>query len=365
MIRENRIYDDGTQQPAQQRMRPVRPRTLTAGATTVAGAPRPPSTASSAIGAMTQRPRIGTPTAPGARPMAPGSQAPAPIRSAAPGSILTSTAQPTTPGGAQDPNLRDQVFTPGGDPRLQGAQNATDAAASATQTGASYNDMAQRFRPVENGRYSAEQDQALAALGGPNRTELARQALADFDETDAENRHNRYRQIGQNAARLGRLGMGDTGQEVVNQGRIFEADRARYANELARGVAEGDIGDRFRRVDVTSGLRGQESDIDARLRGEGRDIAGTELDDRYRRLGAAAGYETDVFNQGRANRDEFRGERGRQDDLAQRGIDNRVTERQIGNSEMDQRFRQALARFAMGQEGIPRLDELLKQHGGA
>lgn len=327
------------------RLRPVRPRTTAPGATTVAGSPRPAA------------PTLARPTTQPTRP-------PAPIRPAAPGSTITTTAQPQTPP-VPSGNLRSDVYTPGGDPRLGGAQNATDAAASATQTGPGYNDMAQRFRPVETGRYSDEQDQALAALGGPNRTELARQALADFDETDAENRHNRFRQIGQNAARLGRLGMGDTGKEVIDQGRIFEADRARYANELARGVAEGDISDRFRRVDVTSGLRGQESDIDARLRGEGREIAGTELDDRYRRLGAAAGYETDIFNQGRANRDEFRAERGRQDDLAQRGMDNRVRERELGNSEMDQRFRQALARFAMGQEGIPRLDELLQQYGGA
>lgn len=296
--------------------------------------------------------------------MAGGSQAPVPIRPAAPGSIITRTAQPPAQP-QQDPNLRSDVYTPGGDPRLQGAQSATDAAASATQTGPSFNDMQQRFRPTENGRYSSEQDEALAALGGPNRTELAQQALADFDEANAEGLHQRFRTVGQNAARLGRLGMGDTGKDVLNVGRDYERDRLRYSNELARSVAEGDIGDRFRRVDVTSGLRGQESDIDARLRSEGREIAGTELDDRYRRLGAAAGYESDVFNQGRANRDEFRTERGRQDDLAQRGMDNRVRERELGNNEMDQRFRQALARFAMGQEGIPRLDELLQQYGGA
>lgn len=333
--------------------RPVRPPTVAPGATTVAGAPRP---------------RTGAPTAPGiARPMAPGNQAPAPIRPAAPGSMITTTAQ-NFPPPQQSGGLRDQVYTPGGDPRLQGAQNATDAAASAVQNGPNFSTMAQGFTPTETGRaaqYASAQDDALAALGGPSRTDAALTALDDFDKRGAEALQQRFRSIGQNAARLGRLGMGDTGQEVVDAGRRFEQDRQMARNDLIRSVLEGDINDRFRRVDATSGLRRGESDIDARLRGEGRDVAGTELDDRYRRLGASAGYETDIFNQGRANRDEFRTERGRQDSLGQLGVENRIRERELGNNEMDQRFRQALARYGIGQEGIPRLDELLMQYGGA
>lgn len=367
----------------------------------------------------------------------PGAPATAPVLiQPAQGGILTKTAPPQQ---EQDPNLRDQVYTPGGDPRLQGAQNATDAAAGRVQNGAGYGQMAnaagQRYRSlfgsgqvgsrnvntqvqggpavnaVDGGRYLSEQDQALASLGGPNRTELAKQALADFDSGNAEGLHQRFRTVGQNAARLGRLGMGDTGKEVYDVGRAYEQDRMRYANELARSVAEGDISDRFRRVDATSGLRSQEAGIGSGLRGEARgerdyftglgernvgralddrdyqtnldignqdrafdrartgesfgaDEAGRELDDRYRRLSSAAGYETDIFNQGRANRDEFRTERGRQDSLGQLGVENRIRERELGNNEMEQRFRQALMRYGMGQEGIPRLDELLMQYGG-
>lgn len=222
-------------------------------------------------------------------------------------------------------DMRGDIYTPGGDQRLQGAQNATDQAASNITSGPNYSQMAQQnmqryrglfgsgqvqgqqlnpnvqgrqvntqvgfqgvnpnaqFRGVntnvqggpsvaarESGRYLNEQDQALSSLGGPNRTELARQALADFDQANEEGLRERYRTVGQRAAQFGRLGMGDTGRQAIDVGRQFEQDRMRYANELARSVAEGDISDRFRRVDVTSGLRRGESGIESGLRGEER-----------------------------------------------------------------------------------------------
>lgn len=316
-----------------------------------------------------------------------------------------------------DPNdngaMAGQVFTPGGDPRLQGAQGATDAASQRVQQGAGYGSMAQgaygRYRPLmgsgqvqgrfartqvaggpgvnaqESGRYLQQQDDALNSLGGPSRTELARQALADFDSGNAEGLQQRYRQVGQNAARLGRLGMGDTGKEAIDVGRAYEQDRMRYANELARSVAEGDIGDRFRRVDAVSGLRRGESGIESGLRGEARGErdyftgldernvsrgladrdymtgldernvdrdfdrtrtaldasfgeAGQEMGDRYRRLDAAQGYEGDVFRQGQQNRDEFRGERGYQDARSDRRFDDLIRRRGMENDEQQQAF---------------------------
>ena len=124
---------------------------------------------------------------------------------------------------------------------------------------------------TDPGRYSAEQDAAVAALGGPNRTELAQQALQDFDTTGERNLQNRFRRVGQTAAKFGRIGMGDVNAELGSIQGDFERDRMLRENELARSVAEGDISDRFRRVDATRELRGQESGIESGLRGESRD----------------------------------------------------------------------------------------------
>src|SRR5687768_9926067 len=107
------IEQDGTT-----RLRPVRPLTRTAGATTVAGAPQQSMT-QQIMGRMAPR-AAQTPTATAGRQQI--HQNAAPIRPAAPGSMLTTQAP-------QDAGLRNDVYTPGGDARLGGAQNRTDAAA--------------------------------------------------------------------------------------------------------------------------------------------------------------------------------------------------------------------------------------------
>ena len=122
----------------------------------------------------------------------------------------------------------------------------------------------------ESGRYLAEQDAAVAGLQGPSRTELASQALKDFDTQGEAALAGRFRKVGQTAAKFGRMGMGDVNAELGSIQGDFERDRMTKANELARSVAEGDISDRFRRVDTTSGLRRGESGIESGLRGEAR-----------------------------------------------------------------------------------------------
>lgn len=307
---------------------------------------------------------------------------------------------PTTPPPQDAPQgMRAEVYTPGNDPRLTGAQTATDAAAGAVQTGPTFSTMAQggegRYRSlfgtgavaggpnvdaVESARtqrYGTAQDDALAGLGGPNRTELAKAALSDFDAQDAESRKNSYRALTQNAAGAGRLGMMDEARNVLDTERRFDQDRMRFANDLARSVAEGDISDRFRRVETTAGLRGQESDLDAQLRGErriergydtdldignqdrgfqrltaatglaGRD-ASADIADRYDRYNTAGSLEDRVFGQGQSNRGEFRQERGRMDDQAQQTIENRIRQRQLEMEEQDAAFRRALAQSQVG-----------------
>lgn len=329
--------------------------------------------------------RVQPGTNPRAMPQVPGA---APMVQPSGVKPLTETAQnlggvqPQAPGA--DPNLRSQVFTPGADPRLSGAQGATDAAAAAIQTAPQFSaasqNATQRYRsllptPTDPGKYVAQQDQAVANLGGPNRTDLAKRALADFDTANAEGLKERYRTVGQNAARLGRLGMGDTGKEVVNVGRQYEQDRMLKANELARSVAEGDIGDRYRTLDSVSGLRGRESGIASGLRGEDLDRYKTSADlgyrdassdtaDRYGRYDNAQSLEDLINTEGQSNRNEYRTERGYQGQQDQQTLENRIKERELGNSEMDQRLRQAIAQSYAGNQGAPSLDELLAMYGG-
>lgn len=208
-------------------------------------------------------------------------------------------------------NLRGDVYTPGDDPRLQGAQARTDdLMGDVLRTNRSNvqgeqedryrsifgtgninpNDFGldtdARFRGIDpnvaggpavdaaesarTARYGAAQDAALDGLNGPDRTALAMQKLKDFDAVSNEQRFNEERDLGRNIAKFGRSGMQANADNFGEIQRKIAGDRGRLANELAASVAEGDITDRFRRVDATAGLRGQESGIDAGLRGERR-----------------------------------------------------------------------------------------------
>jgi hypothetical protein len=223
------------------------------------------------------------------------------------------------PGGS----LRKDIYAPGDDPRLKGAQSATDRAGGIVQDTHRQplqNSMEDRYRalygtggidasgfgvnpdvdfnrmntqvgkgpavdPMESARtakYGAAQDAALEGLGGPSRTELAKKALADFEAQGQVGLEQRFRKVGQTAAKFGRMGMGDVNAELGSIQGDYERDRLQKQNDLARSVAEGDISDRFRRVDATSGLRGQESAIDTGMRGERRTEReyGTGIDER-------------------------------------------------------------------------------------
>ena len=234
-----------------------------------------------------------------------------------------------------DNNVRSSFFGPGSDPRVMGAQGRTDQAASDVAGMSDYGTLADyrgaRYRsllpsgqvgfrgvdtdaqyraldpnveyerrdtnvaggpdvdPNASDRYLSEQDAAVAGLGGPSRTELAKKALTDFDAVSDEQRFKEERALGQNIAKFGRTGLQANADNFGDITRRISADRARYANELARSVSEGDISDRFLRVDATSGLRRGESGIESGLRGEARTERGydTALDENNMDRGTA------------------------------------------------------------------------------
>lgn len=296
--------------------------------------------------------------------------------------------EPPNPVGAIDQgapefnaNLRSDVYAPGEDAALANAQKGTQTALNNITGAPSYSTAAaggesryrKLFGDVKEGdrasKYAGAQDDALDALGGPSRTELAQKTLADFEKQGEAGLANRFRKVGQSAAKFGRIGMGDVNAELGSIQGDYERDLMAKRNELASSVAEGDIGDRFRRVDATSGLRRGEAGIDAGLRDEtfardksaidygGRD-ADRDIQDRYDQFGAAGTLEDRLYGQGRSNRDEMRTERGRQDEVEQRSLDNRIRERSLGNAEREQRLSRALALMQAGGK-VPSLDELL------
>lgn len=360
-------------------------------------------------GGMGNTGRAMRPTTGGSRPTIGMPPAPPPPPPALP-PIEPSRLEPAQPidQGAPDfdANLRSNVYTPGEDMALASAQKGTQTALNNITGGPSYSSAAAsgegRYRklfgdgaveagegvdPTGSNRYLSEQDAALKGLAGPSRTDLAKQALKDFEAQGQKALEGRFRKVGQTAAKFGRIGMGDVNAELGSIAGDFERDRLSKMNELARSVSEGDIGDRFRRVDATSGLRRGESGIESGLRSEARterdyttgvnernvdrsfdrarsaiDYSGRDADrdiqDRYDQYGAAGSLEDRLFNQGRTNRDEFRSERARQDDVAQRSLDNRIRERSLGNAEREQRLSRALALMQAGGK-MPSLDELL------
>ena len=207
-------------------------------------------------------------------------------------------------------------YAPSADPRLTAARSRTDAAFTESD----------RYRKL-----GTAQDDALSTLtGGPDRTALAKQALADYDTEGEIGLQNRFRKVGQAAAKFGNIGLGAVNAELGSVQGDYERNRLQKRNELIRDVSEGDINDRFRRVSAVSGLRGQEADIGAQ------------------RVDQAGRLEDRIFGQGQSGRDELRGEREYQQGEAQRTIENRIRQRQLEDQAEQLRIRRALAQNSAG-----------------
>jgi hypothetical protein len=77
----------------------------------------------------------------------------------------------------------------------------------------------------------------------PDRAAMAKTLLADFDKSTADAQREDYRAVGQHAASLGRLGMGQTAQDVQEVGRKHLTDRATLAAKLAYDTSGQSIDD--------------------------------------------------------------------------------------------------------------------------
>lgn len=263
---------------------------------------------------------------------------------------------PIDPGApVSDTNLRSSVFAPGGDARLAAAQGRTDRLGAEAANETNWNQLntaaTDRYRSIfgtggvsadrvdpnvkfnavdqnvkggpgvaatDAGRYLNEQDAAVAGLGGPSRTDLAKKALADFQTEGEIGLKNRFRNVGRTAAKFGTLGLGDVNAELGSIQGDYERNLLEKQNELARSVSEGDIADRFRRVGAVSGLRGQEADIGSGLRGEMRGERGYGTGLAERNVGRATGERDTTFGAGERNLERAVSERNFQAGLGER-----------------------------------------------
>lgn len=243
-------------------------------------------------------------------------------------------------------NLRSETYLPGNDPRLAAAQSTTDRAASAVQ-GYDRNALQAgnegRYRSVYgNGQVSGTMDELN---GAPDRTALAMQKLKDFDAVSNEQRFNETRAFGQDAAKFGRIGMQANNDALGEIYRRIEGDRGRLRNDLIKDVSEGDIADRFRKVEMNTGLAERNADRGFQRTNAALDRASSQTDrnvgDLYDQFDAADSLESRVFNQGQSNRNEYRGERQFQETAAQNSLESRLEKFRLEQELEDQRIRRA------------------------
>lgn len=102
---------------------------------------------------------------------------------------------------------------------------------------------------------------------GLNRSQYATQALRDFDASRERPQREAFQRIGQQAARFGRLGMGDVAREARDTGVQFEAERQRMANDLAWQLAEAEQGDARMNRQEARGERGYEDALEEQAYG--------------------------------------------------------------------------------------------------
>ena len=220
-------------------------------------------------------------------------QAPAPARPAQPAASPAPAPQiPGVTGAAVTPiapgenDLRGSMITPGADPRLASVRGDVDSARAALST-------------------------------APSRVSMVSQGLADYDTANAPLQAARFRKVGQQAAKFGRLGSGMVTTELGNLQSDYERDRLLAGNQMLRDAVTGDIDDRFRKVGALSGLEGQQ------------------------------------FSQGSIGRGELRDERGYQDNLAQQSIENQIRERLLQEQLLSGQFGRDATRFQLGYSTDP------------
>lgn len=252
-------------------------------------------------------------------------------------------------------DLRGQVIRNDPSQRLTGLRGMTDRAA---QDVANYDPMADYEGLLSRMRADFEVPDVVAEETGlANRSELARQRLAAFDAEAQPQIADGIKAVGKRAAALGRLGMGDTSIQALRPYTDYLTARSAMATRLAADTAEGEIGDARDRRDYRTGVAERNAGRKVAGRSTAYSMAGNQAasnaSNRYGRLSAMRGLEEGVNAEESGLREEQRGERTWQEQLARYAHEQSIRQRELENSEMQQQFGRGLSLANLGYAGNP------------
>lgn len=192
-------------------------------------------------------------------------------------------------------------FGPGA--TLRGTQISPTGAA---QTPAAAGAAAQNVVTPESQQLRGMVVQDAMNLSGPNRGEIAQDVMSQLVEASTPGYQARLRDVGRDAARLGRIGSGVTTSNLGDVASEYNRDLILAQRGLSSDAAARTLDDQRAILGARSGAAG--------------DITGQDL----ARTGAYRGIAADEFNRGAVVRDEMRGERGYQDALARTATDDAI-----------------------------------------
>lgn len=221
---------------------------------------------------------------------------------------------------------------------------------------------------------------SINGLQGPDRNQLASDAFALMREESEPGFQSALRDVNRSAAAMGRQGAGMTTNDLGTVAQRREEALARAQKGLSLDAAGQTLDDRFRiasgvgegydriaNQDLSSSVAAQnrwgggmdalekalgyQFDLEGLRRKEGESDRSYGLD----RAGAFSGLAGQASGEGRAMRNEYRGERDYQTDASQRGIDNAVKQRLMEDdllgSEFDRNQREQSQLFNQGYSG--------------
>jgi len=204
--------------------------------------------------------------------------------------------------------------------------------------------------------------QGLSGLfDAPNRQQLAEQSFNQILEDTADQRKLGTQRIGQNAARLGRLGSGVVTTSLGDLESQLNKNQMQALRGLSTDAAAQEMQDRLGRLGAASGLSGQlggqdlaSAGFNQGIRQEGRgersaaeQSALNDLAARQSQAGFLGGRESQQFGQEASQRGEQRGERG-----YQYGLSQDATQDQVRQAQMEQDQLQNLFQNTFAQQGL-------------
>lgn len=220
----------------------------------------------------------------------------------------------TNQGTQIDPNnsLRTQQFLPGG------TNTQYDQQALAALNGAG---IPTEFSPLVNESRNMIAER-LRGLGGPDRTQLAKEAFDIFQQQNEPIYQQQLRGVGQKAAALGRIGAGMTTNDLTG----VLGQRNQQEDLLRRSLINDAAGQTLQ--DRLNTLQGTLSGSNT-LEGQDFGRASTNAQLALQRGGLLGQMGQNEFNRGQANYQQSAQERAYQDYLARTAVEDRVRQQQL------------------------------------